>query len=140
MIEEERKLNELLAKGRLDKYSDIIRIIINDIYKSGCLLYFREDEDIRSSHSRNADSCYIRISIKNNLYKYQEYIIWIMLHEFGHHFQRNSIEDLQDNSMLYFNEEKAWEFAEKKFNHYGFPEQLRANFIQCRNLYLNSYK
>ena len=138
--EKNRRLFELIEKGKLNKYSDKLNLIIRDIYESGCLLYFREDYDIRTSHSRTVDNCYIRISLREGVYKYQEFIIWIILHEFGHHFQNNTKEDLQNKSKLYQIERDAWNFAEDKFKYYGFPNHLKENFLECRNLYLKTYE
>jgi len=138
--QEERKIKELIEKGNLEKYSDVLNVIIKDIHKSGCTLYFREDSDIRSSHSRTENNCHIRISLKEGIYKFPEFIIWVLLHEFGHHFQNNTKEDLRDKSKLIAIEKDAWNFAEHKFNYYGFPENLKENFYQCRDINLNTYE
>lgn len=140
MNEKNKIILELIEKGNLNKYSGELNVIIEDIYESGCLLYFKEDSDIRSSHSRTGDKCHIRISLRKDIYKYQEFIIWIILHEFGHHFQNNTKEDLQNKSKLYKIEQDAWNFAEDKFKYYGFPDQLKENFFECQKLYLKTYE
>lgn len=140
MSEIERKLNELIAKFNLDEYTELLRVIISDIYENGCLLYFREDNEKRSSHSRNESKCYIRISLRKDVYKFKEYIIWIILHEYGHHFQNNTKEDRLDKSKLYSIEKNAWELAELKFMHFGFSPQLKNSFLECRDIYLKTYE
>lgn len=134
-----RRLHELTSKARLQEYSEVLTRIIEDIYSSDCKLYFREDEDIRSSHSRLEDDCYIRVSLKKGVYKMKEHVIWVILHEFGHHFQNSMAEELTDREIRYEKEKNAWDFAERKFEEYKFSKDLMGNFIECRDMYLQTY-
>lgn len=139
-MKNQSKVNELVKNGGLEEYKDYIINIINDIDKEGCSISFRYDGETRSSHWKNENGCGIRIPLDDKLYKSNEHILWIILHELGHHFQNSTKEELKDCKRRYEIEAAAWDFAFFKFKELGFPINEEESFSICKTNYLNTYK
>lgn len=139
MYSHTRVLKEFCSKGNLQDYETILSEIITEIESAGCKLTSRYDEDIRSSHSYNEQGCLIRISLRKDIYQSPLFIIWLILHEFGHHISPIKKEEENILSIRIKKEQDAWKWAYKRMSKIDRLKKEESNFLTCKQLYLNTY-
>jgi hypothetical protein len=133
-------VNEFVQNGNLTKYESELREIFTDIDICGCKISARYDPDTRSSHSVDeSGNCRIQISLKKGVHSNELDIIWIILHEFGHHFAPIKSEHKNVIDEIIMSEERAWDWAEKKIMTFDSLSAEFKSFTACKIRYLNTY-
>ena len=139
----EQKVNAFCAKG-LENYRDIIAAIFKQIEKSKCHISARYDggHSLHEFTDTNG-KCRIRICLQKQ-YDNPIEIIWIILHEFGHHLSEPmDVEDRSNFQLRIEREKLAWEKAEKLLILYPKLLELKSNFDnyqkQCLETYMRNW-
>jgi hypothetical protein len=79
------------------------------------------------------------ISLQSGLHKKPGHILWTILHEFGHHFSPLALEDNNNINKIIESEERAWDWAENRFNSITEFKLFNNDFLALRKKYLKSY-
>lgn len=137
-IRYERLINEFCYNGNLEKYRIVLVKLFKEIFDAGCGISARYDSS-ECSHSKDPKSCRIMISLQPGLHKKPEHILWTILHEFGHHFSPLKLEDENDIDKIIDSEEKAWDWAENRFNSIREFKAVKNDFLALREKYLKTY-
>jgi hypothetical protein len=112
----DRNVDEFCDYGNLEKYRDLLIDIFSKIEIAGCRISTRQDKPLNIHSKTENGNCLIQIYAdpKFNQCFYQDpiEIVWIILHEFGHH-QIGVIDkkDVNNPEIRNFHEKKAWEYA-----------------------------
>ncbi|MDP2302340.1 MAG: hypothetical protein Q8N03_07950 [Ignavibacteria bacterium] len=133
-----QKVNEFCKNGNLELYRDILKDIFLKIGNANCKISARYDSDL-SNHISNNDYCLIQISLRRK-YDKPIHIIWIILHEFGHHLSGPIKKQYENNiELLIKSEQNAWNLAENEIHNY--PELLieSVDFNEFKEKELESY-
>lgn len=133
-----QKVNEFCKNGNLELYRDILKDIFLKIGDANCKISARYDSDL-SNHISNNDYCLIQISLRRK-YDKSIHIIWIILHEFGHHLSGPIKKQYEnDIKLLIKSEQNAWKLAENEIHNY--PELLIeiVDFNEFKEKELESY-
>lgn len=135
----EQKINEFCAKG-LENYRDIITSIFAQIEESGCNISARYDGGpCLHEYTNTNGQCGIRISFQRQ-YEDPLEIIWIILHEFGHHLSGPLDSKERSNLQLRIERENlAWEKAEKMLATYPNLIKLKSNFDNYEKQCMETY-
>jgi len=135
----QRNVQEFCKNGDLHDYREILLELFEEIHGEGCKISARYDDDTRSSHQYHETDCRIRISLRKNLYSNPLSIIWIILHEFGHHFDPLKKEDEKDIDLRIQSEEKAWDWAHNRMLESDVLCKEKSDFLNCKTRYLDFY-
>ena len=133
----ERAVNEFCQEGNLEDYRNLLLHLFTEIKNSGCLISTKYNDGY-SLHEKSPTSCRIRISFARK-YPTPTHIIWIILHEFGHHFEPLDIEDKDNIEIRVQHEEKAWEWAYNKILTIDELKNKIDEFIECKEYYMKDY-
>lgn len=131
-------VNEFCQNGNLEQYRPFLEQFFREIIDTGCKISTRYDLPT-SSHSKDTHTCRIMISLRPGTYQKPEHIIWTALHEFGHHFSPLALEDKENFDKIIESEERAWEWASKRFEELDMFKEMLADFTNCKEMYLNTY-
>jgi hypothetical protein len=137
----ERTIDEINKHINLPHYQSVVARVINRVFEEGCSVSTVDNILIkRSSYERSPDGCRIRLNVR---VKQPVYILWALLHEFGHHLDKNQRSPKPPGSPITIEDQKteimAWKNADKEFK--SNPESIDdyQSFIDFQKDCLKTY-
>jgi len=129
----ERLINELCRKAQLEHYRSVLSKIVAMIEDNGCNVC-TSDIAVESVYSVTEGQTPV---IRVGLFKLDKplWVIFRMLHEYGHHLSGPK----QEDDTPVYREELAWKHAETLLPQYPELVKLMAEYEACRAHDLASY-